>query len=195
MKRMLLVLPFVFVACESAVMTEPHRSPVAASANFAAGGSPTCTIGTKTYARGFDEFGYNSCARNFVGLFGGWCADYGAGWDCSGAGFEGYAPYAYDHLVMKWNAEWDRGNAENWLNPPYDAWTDNELNGMLPNGSKFTEHAKIRWVGPCGADGTALPDGGYCIWGIFEAVMDQGMDQGTRWVLAHATPGGYGAPR
>ena len=194
MKRLLLILPFVLAACESATITDPQPGARFVAPNFASAAAPTCTIEGKTYSRGFDVFGYNSCARNFVGKFGGWCADYGAEWDCSAPGFEPWVPFANDHLVMKWNAEWDRGNAENWTKPPYSAWTDNELNGMGRNGSKVTEHAKIRWIGAC-TEGEMLPDGGYCIWGIFEAVMDQGMDNGTRYVLAHATPGGYGVPR
>ena len=96
---------------------------------------------------------------------------------------------------MKWNAEWDRGNAEGWANPPYAAWEDNEWNGVgVTGGSGAVWHYKIKWVGTCGADGTTLPDGGYCIWGQFEVLMDQGTDPnaGHLW-YAQATPNGYGS--
>ena len=96
---------------------------------------------------------------------------------------------------MKWTEDWDRGNDENWANPPYDsAWIDNEWNGKK-DGSGSVWHYKIKWVGPCGADYTPLPDGGYCIWGQFETIMDQGVDPnvgpGHLW-YAHALPNGYG---
>src|SRR5574337_384072 len=72
---------------------------------------------------GFDQYGYNRTARVFVGT--------GISWCMAKVGDEAWCtnylgPYANDHLVMKWNKEWDRGNAEGWSNPPYDAWTDNE---------------------------------------------------------------------
>lgn len=47
-------------------------------------------------------------------------------------------PHANDRLVMKWKAEWDRGNAEGWSNPPYDAWLNNQWKGMTPGGSAGT---------------------------------------------------------
>jgi len=55
-------------------------------------------------------------------------------------------------------------------------------------------HYKIKWVGAC-AEGASLPDGGYCIWGQFEVVMDQGIDPNLgpgHQVLALARPNGYG---
>jgi hypothetical protein len=197
MKRVLLVVPFVLAACGGS-MTEPREGVVAVSSSMSAKGG-SCTIpGKGVVPTGFDEFGYNRCAGNFVGLFGGWCADYGVGWDCKGATWaEPYVPFAKDHLVMKWNAAWDKCNAEYTPENCAGAWTDNQLNGMLPDGSRTTEHAKIVWIGGnCGADLTPLPDGGYCLWGAYEAVMDQGKSaDGTRWMLAHVTPGGYGVRR
>jgi hypothetical protein len=82
--------------------------------------------------------------------------------------------YAHDKLVMKWNAEWDRGNAEVWANPPYKAWENNEWNGKVEDGSGSVWYYKIVWIGGTGADGTLLPNGGYRIWGQFEVMMDQG---------------------
>jgi len=141
-------------------------------------------------AGGFDEFGYNRTARIFNGPASGWCLQRSAPADCLGV-------YSNDNLTMKWNAEWDRGNAEDWTDPNgYDAWENNEWNGAMPGGSGAVWHYKIVWVGPCGSDGTPLPDGGYCIWGQFEVLMDQGLDPsfgpGHLW-FALATPNGYGA--
>src|SRR3990172_1578673 len=137
---------------------------------------------------GFDEFGYNRTARIFNGTGSGLCLERGASANCLGI-------YSPDKLTMKWNAEWDRGNDEGWANPPYDAWENNEWNGMFPGGSGSNWHYKIAWVEPCGADGTPLANGGYCIWGQFEVLMDQGMDPsygpGHFW-FAHANPTGYG---
>jgi hypothetical protein len=143
-------------------------------------------------AGGFDEFGYNRTARVFNGTGMSWCMGKvgDQAWCDSYLGV-----YSGDKLVMKWNAEWDRGNAENWAKPPYGAWENNEWNGMTPGGSGAVWHYKIVWVGPCGAEYTALPDGGYCLWGQFDVLMDQGLDSsfgpGHIW-FAHATPNGYG---
>ncbi len=94
---------------------------------------------------------------------------------------------------MKWNAEWDRGNAENWLNPPYRAWENNEWNGKVPGGSGSVWHYKIVWVGPC-TEGATLANGGYCIWGQFAVIMDQGTSEGVHYI-AHGIPSGYGVYR
>ena len=76
-----------------------------------------------------------------------------------------------------------------------DAWTDNEWNGMS-GGSGAVWHYKIVWVDLCGADYTPLANGGYCIWGQFEVLMDQGIDPfygPGHWWFANANPAGYGA--
>ncbi len=141
---------------------------------------------------GFDQYGYNVTARIFNGTGSSWCLAKGGTANCLGI-------YSPDQLVMKWNAEWDRGNDENWSDPNgyHGAWTDNEWNGKCAGCSGEVWHYKTVWVGACGADGAPLPDGGYCIWGQFEVVMDQGTDPnagpGHIW-LAHATPNGYGRP-
>lgn len=136
------------------------------------------------------QFGYNRTARIFSGTCLSWATAKAlpdpAGY-CS--------VYADDKLIMKWNAEWDRGNAEGWSDPDgYDAWLNNEWNGMA-DGSGSVWHYKFQWIGPCGVDGTELADGGYCIWGEFEVLMDQGLDPsygpGHLW-FAHALPNGYG---
>ncbi len=146
------------------------------------------TASVEGVATGFDQFGYNDTARLFNGTGSSWCQAKSLPSNCMGI-------YSPDKLVMKWNAEWDRGNTEGWNNPPYKAWTDNEWNGKK-DGSGAIWHYKIVWVPPCGADYTPLPNGGYCIWGQFEVIMDQGVDPnlgpGHTW-FSKATPAGYGA--
>ncbi len=94
---------------------------------------------------------------------------------------------------MKWNSEWDRGNDEDWLNGPYNAWTNNEWNGRVPGGSGEVWHYKIVWVGSC-PDGDTGPGGGYCIWGQFEVLMDQGSTADHEHVVyTLSSPAGYGA--
>jgi len=141
---------------------------------------------------GFDEFGYNDKARIFNGTGASWCEAGGQLPDCMGI-------YSPDKLVMKWTADWDRGNDENWGNPPYDkAWTDNEWNGKgVKGGSGAVWHYKIKWVGECVANPSVLPEGSYCVWGQFAVLMDQGVDPNLagphhQW-FAKATPNGYGS--
>jgi hypothetical protein len=135
-------------------------------------------------AGGFDEFGYNDAARIFNGL-----AD-GIDRILDGKVW-GDPYYANDKLVMKWNAEWDRGNDEKWANPPYDAWENNEWNGKVPGGSGEVWFYKIKWVGPC-TNYETFPDGGYCIWGQFEVLMDHGIAGVEHIWFTHANPAGYG---
>jgi hypothetical protein len=142
--------------------------------------------GVALAAGGFNQFGYNYDARIFVGN-----AD-GIDKVLDGKVW-GDTTYANDKLVMKWNSEWDRGNAEKWKNPPYDAWEDNEWNGRAKGGSGEVWHYKIVWVGPLLANSPYWRAGGYPIWGQFEVVMDQGSnDSGHTW-YAKAIPNGYGA--
>jgi len=140
-------------------------------------------------AGGFDQYGYNDTARIFNGTGESWSLAKGLPANYLGI-------YAPDKLVMKWNAEWDRGNAENWANPPYDAWENNEWNGNVKDGSGAVWHYKIKWVGDYSADPSLIPEGGYGIWGQFAVIMDQGKDPsfgpGHLW-FAHAIPTGYGS--
>ena len=138
---------------------------------------------------GFDQFGYNRTARIFNGPATGWCLQRGFQANCLGI-------YSPDKLVMKWNAEWDRGNAEGWTDPNgYAAWEDNEWNGNVKGGSGAVWHYKIKWVGNYVADPSLIPEGGYGIWGQFAVIMDQGRDPsygpGHLW-FARAKPNGYG---
>ncbi len=138
---------------------------------------------------GFNQYGYNYTARIFSGTYLSWCEQQGL---TDTACYSWLDPYTNDKLVMKWNSEWDRGNAEGWTNPPYAAWEDNEENGMVAGGSGAVWHYKIVWVGPCGADYTPLENGGYCLWGQFEVIMDQGTQSAVHTWFAHGMPTGYG---
>lgn len=145
-------------------------------------------VSVASAAGGFDQFGYNRTARIFNGPASGWCLQRGASADCLGV-------YSNDKLVMKWNAEWDRGNAEGWTKAPYAAWLDNEWNGNVPNGSGATEHFKTAWDAGCvESGGTTSSRGGPCIWGQFAVLMDQGNNPGGghEW-WTKVTPNGYGA--
>lgn len=142
-------------------------------------------------AGGFDQFGYNNTARVFNGPLSGWCNAKGISLaTCGDYGFGS----ANDKLVMKWNAEWDRGNKEGWTNGPYNAWTDNEFNGNVPGGSGFVWHYKIVWIGNYISDPSLIPSGAYGIWGQFAVIMDQGVDPALgHESFALGTPTGYGA--
>ena len=147
------------------------------------------TLATLAFAAGgFDQFGYNRKARIFNGPVSEWCLAREAPTNCMG-------DYSNDKLLMKWNAEWDRGNAEGWTDPNgYGAWEDNEWNGAFPGGSGAVWHYKIVWDQGCTTSGVPSRAGGYCVWGQFEVLMDQGKDPsfgpGHIW-FAHATPNGY----
>ena len=134
---------------------------------------------------GFDEYGYNRKARNFVGTGESWSLAKGLPADYLGI-------YANDKLVMKWNAEWDRGNADGWTDTFYGAWETNEWNGAVPGGSGEVWHYKIIWVGSSLADSPYWREGGYAIWGQFEVIMDQGTADGEHWWYTHAIQTGFG---
>lgn len=150
------------------------------------GSAAAPAFAVKPTDKGFDEFGYNDTARNFVGTAGSWCQAKTLPVDCQGT------LYTNDNIVMKWNAEWDRGNDEGWTNGPYRAWTDNEWNGRA-DGSGEVWHYKIVWVGDYSADSTLVPDGAYGIWGQFAVVMDNGSNADRVHTLMHSSPSGYGA--
>jgi hypothetical protein len=151
------------------------------------------TVTSVFAAGGFDQFGYNEKANNFVGTGSSWCQGK-LGWDK--ATCDAYmGVYANDKLVMKWNEAWDECNDAGNNDPEAcaGAWTNNQWNGKGKDGSGEVWHYKIVWVGPCGTYGTVLDDGGYCIWGSYEVVMDQGTAGGVHSILAKATPSGYGS--
>lgn len=136
---------------------------------------------------GFNQFGYNNGARIFVGK-----AD-GVDKNLDGAVW-GDPTYANDHLVMKWNAQWDNCNANGFNDPAFcaGAWLDNEWNGQVPGGSGVSEHYKIIWVGSAGVNSVYWRPGGYSVWNNYEVIMDQGFDSTGHFWFAHATPDGYG---
>jgi len=189
MKRILLVLPFVLAACDSG-LTGPSTKLVPTAASLSVS-SATCTLADGTTASyGFDENGYNYCARIFNGTGSSWCVAGHQDPGCLGI-------YSLDKLVMKWNAAWDACNAAGTgtADACAGAWTDNEWNGNIAGGSGEVWHYKIQWSAVCAAGGT-LTDGGYCVWGSYEVLMDQGIDPillgpGHFW-YAHAIPNGYG---
>ena len=137
---------------------------------------------------GFNANGYNYNARVFSGA-----AD-GVDKNLDGTVW-GDPTYASDHLVMKWNAAWDACNANGYDNPDYcaGAWVTNEWNGMTPDGSQWTDHVKVIWVGSAGSASPYWVDGGTSIWGNYELIQDQGMAPGhMRYVNTFATPNGLG---
>ncbi len=143
-------------------------------------GLPTNALksGIGTPAAGFDQYGYNEAAGIFNGP-----AD---GIDRVMDGLLWGSPlYASDHLVMKWNKAWPNGDG---------AWLTNEWNGRAPGGSGEVWHYKIvRLAAPCGAYGTPLPDGGYCLWGQYEMIMSHGSVGNQHFWDAHARPTGFGS--
>lgn len=191
MKRLLLVLPFVIAACDggSTAPTSPAMARVNAGAiSLGVNAKNTCTVPIRgvltVVAVGYDSYGYNRCAEIFNGTFAGYCAEQGAPADC--AGFLGSTS-----LIMKWNAEWDRGNAEKWSKPPYAANLDNEIKGSLLDGTPFSEHLKVTWDAGCAAGTPAA--GATCIWGPFLVLMDQGTQDGAHIWWTKWTPAGYGS--
>ncbi len=133
---------------------------------------------------GFDQFGYNYTARLFNGK-----AD-GVDRNLDGTVW-GDTTYTNDRLVMKWSKAWDDARFHGAAWTP-DAWEDNEWNGQAPGGSGEVWHYKIVWTGTCGADGTPLADGSYCIWGQFKVIFSQGSVANVHFWETHAKPSGYG---
>jgi len=134
--------------------------------------------------KGFDKYGYNYGARLFNGT-----AD---GVDRSLDGnLWGDPTYANDKLVMKWSESWNqsRFGTQAWN---CSAWTDNEWNGKVTNGSGEVWHYKIVWVGPELEQSGCWREGGYPIWGQFEVIFSQGTVANKHFWDTHAYPAGYG---
>ena len=153
------------------------------------------TANASPAGKGFDEFGYNDTARNFVGTCVSWYNGKYGGTEANAIAYCG--PYSNDKLVMKWNAEWDRGNDEGWTDPNgYDAWLDNEWNGKK-DGSGEIWHYKIAWDEGCatGANPSmqALKGTAYCIWGPFAMLQSQGTVGNEHMWDVLLAPAGYGA--
>ncbi len=161
---------------------------------------------------GFDQYGYNYTARVFNGTYWQWCQEQGytsqtacaialSGTDSNGNRID--PNIVNDQLIMKWNAAWDACNASYLLlnasgEPLYPngnptvcagAWVNNEQNGMVPGGDGSVWLYKIVYSQACDNP----TNGGYCVWGNYEVLMDQGTFDGVHTVNAVATPNGYGA--
>jgi hypothetical protein len=158
---------------------------VAGSAALTLGLTALPATAAQPDGHGFDQYGYNDNARIFNGS-----AD-GVDRNLDGTVW-GDPTYAGDHVVMKWSAAWDKGNAEGWTGSYPNAWTTNEYNGKVPGGSGEVWHYKIVWVGSDLEDSPYWVDGGYPVWGQFEVVMDQGTTPEGHAVYAHGTPNGLG---
>jgi len=139
---------------------------------------------------GFDTSGYNDTARIFNGTGMQWCMDKVGDIDWCNS-YLGSS--INDKIVMKWNAAWDACNKDGTPEACKGAWTSNEWNGMA-NGSESVWHYKIVWVGPC-SEGEVVVGGGYCLWGQYSVLMDQGtyLHDGHVWYAPHAISAGYGA--
>lgn len=146
------------------------------------------TIGVKiTFAAGgFNDFGYNYDARIFNGS-----AD-GVDKVLDGNVW-GDPTYANDHLTMKWNTAWDNCNADRSPENCKGAWTSNEWNGKVKDGSGEVWHYKIVWIGNYTANPELVPEGAYGIWGEYAVIMDQGNGASGHIWYAHGSPTGYGS--
>lgn len=134
---------------------------------------------------GFDKYGYNYQAQLFNGL-----AD-GVDRNLDGA-YWGNTTFANDRLKMSWSEAWDEAafHGAEWT---CDAWTDNQWNGRVPDGSGQTWHYRIVWVGPELEDSPCWREGGYPVWGQFEVIMSHGTVANQHFWDAHAIPAGFGA--
>jgi hypothetical protein len=189
LKRLLLAGAALTLAACSPDMTAPSKSLVLNAPLMGVGGTCTLADGSEV-STGFDQNGYNDCAGIFNGTGSSWCVAGGQSPDCM-------APFSNDKVIMKWNKAWTACNDS--AGDPLacaGAWTDNEWNGNVAGGSGTVWHYKIKWVGlPCDETNLNWSAGGYCIWGGYEVLMDQGHDPsqgpGHIW-FAHAKPNGYG---
>jgi hypothetical protein len=176
LKRIALVaLVAALSACSTDTITAPTKSlPI-----------PTAV------SNGFDVYGYNDVANIFNGIADGVDKVLGNG---------DMGIYGQDHLVMGWNRTWENCNAARRAGATQEqlatlcagAWTFNNWNGQVPGGSGDVWQYKIQYYGQCGANGTLLPDGGYCIWGEYEVIFSQGTSGNQHFWDAHAKPVGFG---
>lgn len=142
--------------------------------------------------KGFDQYGYNRTARVFNGTGNSWCQN---AYHTTEAACEGImGEYSSDRLVMKWNKAWDECNENGYDNPTYcaGATLTNEWNGKVPGGSGEVAHYKFIWVGSAGESSTYWREGGALIWGNYEVLMEQGVNDEGHWVGAFAKPNGFG---
>jgi hypothetical protein len=172
----------------SKIKTRTSMAITAAAIGFG-GAAMAVAIPLGAQAAGFDSYGYNNTARIFNGTNGSWCEQKGL--DASTCATYGNPN---DKLVMKWNSAWVDCNLNGTNDPSAcsGAWLTNELNGKVANGSNTTEHYKIVWINSSCDEGATLSDGGTCVWGHYEIVMDQGTANGVHKWYTHALPNGFG---
>ncbi len=116
---------------------------------FLFGGGGSGDASQLAAAGAFDDRGYNRVARAFQGTGASWCEAQGRPEACMGE-------YAESELSFTWNAAWDKGNREAWVNGPYDATMS-----VTFGDTDFV----LSWVGPC-RDGAPTAKG-LCVWGEF----------------------------
>jgi len=97
---------------------------------------------------------------------------------------------------MKWNEEWERGNAEQWAYGPYDdARISIEWNGKRAGGSGEVWHFEVGWAPSCGDNYTRGQHGRYCMEDQFEVRMNPGVDPYSgpgQYLFRKVSPGGSG---
>lgn len=109
---------------------------------------------------GFDTYGYNEKASIFVGTGLEWCEPRT---NDPSACEEMLGPRINDRLIINWNEGWELGMAEEWANPPYNAWIKYIWNGKYKGGSGEIWHYKIEWTGSCRNGEIDIPKNGICI--------------------------------
>lgn len=135
---------------------------------------------------GFNEYGYNYTARNFVGTGLSWCRGKFGWTEATCKAYLGI--YADDNLVMKWSKAWDDAvfgpdgerNSGDELPWTSGAWCSNEWNGMVPDGSGETWHYKQVW--DKGENKIVI-------------IMSHGTYEGEHLWDIHEQPTGYGVER
>lgn len=172
-----------FVATASPVLAAPK------ACNTIASGLIHDTKGN-TVVLGFDQFGYNYQAHQFVGTY-----------DSSDRVLDGKywgsaVDYADDMLMMKWSDDWlasvdcngdgllDRGLVNGVVGGVSLGWLTNHVNGdyIDTNGvaQHYTDFTKIGYTGPGGG-----------LWGVYTILMDVYNDPagGYRGAVHYADPG------
>lgn len=178
MKRILLLLPFVLAGCgEPAGPTESARLVQPGTWGAAAGSKSSCVSiqdGTlkdaagNPYVVGYDEFGYNYQAHQFVGTYD------GSDRNLDGTYWGDAGDFVNDKLIMKWSDDWlanrdcngdgklDRGSSGTslgWLTNHNEGAYDSDGDGI--EDAHYTYFSKIVWVGPGGS-----------LWGQYEVIQE-----------------------
>ena len=119
----------LLAACSAADLAGP-----ATSTNLAVK-TPSAVVNTSCEQRNGEGWNFNS--RLFQGRAAG--ADFS--WDCL---YYGDPAFGNDHLLVNWNAEFDRYRIEHGANPPYvQACYSNLWNGQVAGGSGQSSYIKL----------------------------------------------------